>query len=88
MSCRVDGSTVTNRGGQITPSSSVVGAGQIDLTLTPGHPAGANFVPHVTLISEHGYVYVDPISSSTLLQVKISNVALSPSTLSFFLTIL
>jgi hypothetical protein len=87
VSCRVDGSVVNNRGGQITPSSSQ-NAGVVVLTLNPPHPAGANFVPQVTLISEHGYVYVDPPASGSSLTVTIANVALAPSTLSFFLTIL
>ena len=87
VSCRVDGSVVTNRGGQIIPPSSQ-NAGVVQLTLNPPHPAGVNFVPQVTLISEHGYVYVDPPASGGSLTVVIANVALSPSTLSFFLTIL
>ena len=87
VSCRVDGSVVNNRGGQITPSSTQ-NAGVVVLTLNPPHPAGANFVPQVTLISEHGYVYVDPPASGSSLTVTIANVALAPSTLSFFLTIL
>ena len=84
----MDGSVVNNRSGQIIPSSSVAGVGQINLTISPGHPAGANFVPQVTLISEHGYVYVDPPATGGALQVRIANVALSPSTLSFYLAIL
>ena len=87
VSCRVDGSVITNRGGQITPSSSQ-NAGVVELTMNPPHPAGANFVPQATLISEHGYVYVDPPASGSSLTVIIANVALAPSTLPFFLTIL
>ena len=88
VSCRVDGPNVSNRGGQVVPSSSVGASGQYDLTITPPHPAGANLVPQVTLIGEHGYVLVNPSGTGQSLQIKIANVALAPSTLSFFLTIL
>ena len=88
VSCRVDGPNVSNRGGQVIPSSSVGASGQYDLTITPPHPAGANFVPQVTLIGEHGYVLVNPSGNGQNLQIKIANVAIAPSTLSFYLVIL
>ena len=50
--------------------------------------AGLNFVPQVTLTSERGYVYVDPPATGGALQVRIANVALAPSTLSFHLLFL
>jgi hypothetical protein len=88
VSCRVDGPNVSNRGGQVIPSSSVGASGQYDLTITPPHPAGANLVPQVTLIGEHGYVLVNPSGNGQNLQIKIANVAIAPSTLSFYLVIL
>jgi hypothetical protein len=88
VSCRVDGPTVSNRGGQVIPSSTVGASGQYDLTITPPHPAGANLVPQVTLIGEHGYVLVNPSGNGEYLQIKIANVAIAPSTLSFYLVIL
>ena len=40
VSCRVDGTNVNNRGGQVVPTAEVPQTGRTVLTISPPHPAG------------------------------------------------
>ena len=55
--------------------------------MSPAHPAGANFTPQVTLISNLGYIYADPPVSGGVLTVYTQNVAGTATNLDFYLTI-
>ena len=86
-SCRVSGTVVGNSRGQITPTSSSPQAGQISVTMNPAHLAGASFQSQVTLISNLGYIYVDPPISGGVLTVYTHDVAGTATNLDFYLTI-
>ena len=87
-SCRVSGIVVGNSRGQITPTSASPQVGQISATMTPAHPAGANFTPQLTRIGNLGYIYADPPISGGVLNVYTHNVAGAATNLDFYLTIL
>ena len=52
VSCRVDGTNVNNRGGQVVPTADASQTGRTILTISPPHPAGGLFNPQATLISK------------------------------------
>ena len=94
ISCRINSTTplitITNNRGRVTPSVSLPQAGQWKLTFT--HPAGADFVPHVTLcppIGESGFIAAWPHVAATPVELFIttSTVNNSPQTYSFYITI-
>ena len=87
VSCRVDGSNVNNRGGQVAPTADASQTGRTILTISPPHPSGGLFNPQVTLISNWGYIYVDSPFTGGSLSVWTANSSLSFETLSFFLLI-
>ena len=87
VSCRVDGTNVNNRGGQVVPTADVSQTGRTILTISPPHPASGLFNPQVTLISNWGYIWVDSPFTSGTLTVWTANSSLSFVTLSFFLLI-
>ena len=87
VSCRVDGSNVNNRGGQVAPTADASQTGRTILTISPPHPAGGLFNPQVKLISNWGYIYVDSPFTGGSLSVWTANSSLSFATLSFFLLI-
>ena len=86
-SCRVSGSIVSNSRGQITPTSTA-SSGQITVVMSPAHPAGANFTPQATLISNRGDIYVDPPISGGSVTIYTFNTAGTQTNLDFYLTIL
>ena len=55
--------------------------------MTPAHLAGASFTPQATLISNLGYIYVDPPISGGVLTVYTHHVAGTATNLDFYLTI-
>ena len=93
ISCRINSTnpiTITNNRGRVTPGAFLAQAGQWKLTFT--HPAGADFVPHVTLcppIGETGMIAAWPHTAATLAElfVATSTVTGSPQTYSFYITI-
>ena len=87
VSCRVTGSIVTGSSGQVAPTSSTPQSGQISLSISPPHPAGALMIPQATLIGNRGYIYIDLPSSGGVLTVYTYNVVGSLDTLQFYLTI-
>ena len=88
VSCRISGNIgVGNSRGQIVPTVSSPQAGGRTVTLSPPHPAGASMNPHVTLISDWGYIYVDPPINGATLQVGSQNIAGTATNLDFYLLI-
>ena len=89
VSCRISGNTtVSSSRGQIVPTVSSSQAGGRTVTLSPPHPAGASMNPHVTLISNWGYIYVDPPINGATLQVGTQSTGGTPTNLDFYLLIL
>ena len=92
ISCRINATdpiTITNNRGRVTPGVSLPQTGQWRLTFG-AHPAGVEFVPHVTLcpaVGQIGCIAVWPHTLSTELFVTTSTAAGSPQTFSFYITI-
>jgi hypothetical protein len=87
VSCRVSGSIVSNSRGQITPTSTA-SSGAITVVMSPAHPAGADFTPQVSLISNRGDIYIDPPISGGAFTIYTFNTAGTQTNLDFYLTIL
>ena len=92
ISCRINATdpiTITNNRGRVTPGVSLPQTGQWRLTFG-AHPAGVEFVPHVTLcpqVSQIGCIAAWPHTLSTELFVTTSTASGSPQTYSFYITI-
>ena len=91
ISCRINSTnpvSITNNRGRVTPGAFLQQDGQWKLTFT--HPAGTDFVPHVTLcppIGVTGMIAVWPQQVATELFVATSTVTGSAQTYSFYITI-
>ena len=92
MSCRIDSTnpiTIANNRGRVTPGVSLIQQGQWKIMLA-AHPAGVDFVPHVTPcppVGEIGCIAAWPHTLSNELFVATSTASGSPQPYSFYLTI-
>ena len=91
ISCRINSTnpiTITNNRGRVTPGAFLQQDGQWKLTFT--HPAGMDFVPHVTLcppLGVTGMIAVWPQQVATELFITTSTVTGSAQTYSSYITI-
>ena len=92
ISCKVNATnpiTTTHHRGRVMPGAFLQQAGQWRLTFG-AHPAGVEFVPHVTLcpaVGQIGRIAAWPHTLSTELFVTTSTAGGSPQPYSFYITI-